>query len=289
MDGKRAGVLFSVCASLMFGLSPVLVTLTLNYTNIETQNVLFNLFASIFFAAFIWAFKKKRALKVILKNWREITLVSAIVAAGSLLFTYGILVSGPTNATFVIQFTLIFTILLGVVFLKERLSKFEVLGMLISLSGLFVLSYGNVEFEILSTAVLLAASALFAAANFLSKVYVKNIDPLSLTGGRAIFVFVILLVYALALGKLDFALPVEALGYSALGAVTGVALSFVFFFKALEIFEVSKTMIIRSMEPFLTALFSFAILALAPTANQLAGGAIIVAGVILLSLTKQQQ
>jgi uncharacterized membrane protein len=64
-------------------------------------------------------------------------------------------------------------------------------------------------------------------------------------------------------------------------------LSFILFFKALEVFEVSKTATIRTMEPFLTAIFSFAILALTPTANQLVGGVLIVTGVVVLSLAKQ--
>jgi drug/metabolite transporter (DMT)-like permease len=42
------------------------------------------------------------------------------------------------------------------------------------------------------------------------------------------------------------------------------------------------------MEPFLTAVFSFAILALVPTANQLVGGVLIVVGVATLSLTKEK-
>ena len=214
--------------------------------------------------------------------------MSLFEAAGSLLFTYGIFVSGPTNASFVIQFTIVFTILFGVVFLKERLARLEGFGVLVALGGLLFLAYGHVEIEIFSTLAVVAAAVLFATANLLSKVYIKHINPFSMAGGRSIFVFVFLFGYALALGKLETAVPSMALVYALLGSVTGVALSFILFFKALEVFEVSKTMTIRSMEPFLTEIFSFIILSLTPTVNQLMGGVLIVVGVVILSLTREK-
>jgi drug/metabolite transporter (DMT)-like permease len=110
--------------------------------------------------------------------------------------------------------------------------------------------------------------------------------PPSLAGGNAIFVFLFIFAYTVLSGRLETSFPPVTLVYAVLGAVTGVVLSFILFFKALQIFEVSETATIRTMEPFLTAIFSFAILALTPTANQLLGGALIVIGVVVLSLTK---
>ena len=94
--------------------------------------------------------------------------------------------------------------------------------------------------------------------------------------------------FAVFSGSLETAFPSETLVYAFLAAVTGGVLSFVLFFKALEIYAVSKTATIRTIEPFLTAIFSFAILALVPTVNQLIGGVLIVIGVATLSLTKEK-
>jgi uncharacterized membrane protein len=222
---------------------------------------------------------------VVVKNWRFLAFLGLFEAAGSLLFTYGILISGPTNAAFVAQFTVVFTILFGVIFLKEKLANREVLGVVVALVGLFILTSGSVQLEIFSTVAVLISAVLFAAANLFSKVYIKDINPMSMAGGRSFFMLIILLIYALALGKLETAISPLTLGYAILGSVTGVILSFIFFFKALEVFEISKTMTIRSMEPLLTAVFSFALLALVPTMNQLIGGILIVSGVVALSYT----
>jgi drug/metabolite transporter (DMT)-like permease len=97
---------------------------------------------------------------------------------------------------------------------------------------------------------------------------------------------VLIFAFAVLTGKLETTFPSETLLYAFLGSFTGVVLSFALFFKTLKIFELSMAATIRTMEPFLTAIFSFAILALPPTANQLVGGALIVVGVVVLSLAK---
>jgi transporter family protein len=118
---------------------------------------------------------------------------------------------------------------------------------------------------------------------------VKNVNPVALAGGNSMLMFLFISTYAVLAGKLETAFPAETVVYAVLGSVTGVVLSFIFFFKALQVFEVSKAATIRTIEPFLTAIFSFIILALTPTVNQLAGGALIVLGIVVLSLTKGKQ
>jgi drug/metabolite transporter (DMT)-like permease len=283
---KQRGVLFAVLGSLMFGVSPVFMRLVLDFVNFETMNVLFTVFASLCFVVAFGVFKKAY-FRSILRNWRKVALMSLFSAAGSLLFTYGIFLYGPVNAAFLVQFTAVFTILFGVAFFHERFTRLEAVGVLVAVAGVFILAYGDLTLEIMSTLVLLSAALFFASANTLSKAYVKNVNPVVLAGGNSMFVFLFIFVFAVLSGRLETAFPSVALGYAFLGSVTGVVFSFILFFKALEVFEVSKTATIRTMEPFLTAVFSFIILALEPTVNQLVGGVLIVVGVVALSLTKQ--
>ena len=286
MADRQRGVLFAVSASLMFGLSPVFVRLVLDFVNVETMNVLFTVFASLCFVVAFGVFRKAAYFRSILGSWRRVGLMSLFSAAGSLLFTYGIFLYGPVNAAFLVQFTAVFTILFGAVFFKERFTRLEAVGIVVAVVGVFVLAYGNLSLEIVSTLVLLGAALLFASANSLSKVYVKNVDPVALAGGNSMFMFLFIFAFAILTGKLETAFPSETLVYAFLGSVTGVVLSFVLFFKALQVYAVSKTATIRTIEPFLTAVFSFVILALPTTVNQLVGGVMIVIGVATLSLTK---
>jgi len=288
VGGKQKGVLFAVLASFMFGSSPVFVRLVFDFVNVETMNVLFSAFGSLFFAVFFAFFHRKVRFRSVISNWRKVALLSLLSAAGALLFTYGIFFFGPVNAVFLIQFAAVFTILFGAVFFKERFTKLEGVGILLAVTGVFVLAYGDLTLEIVSTLVLLGAALFLAAANLLSKVYVKNMNPLALAGGNSLFMLLFITAYSVLSGRLETTFNPMAVAYSFFGAVTGAFLSYILFFKALEVFEVSKVATIRTMEPFLTAIFSFAILALVPTANQLAGGVLIVIGVVTLSLTREK-
>jgi drug/metabolite transporter (DMT)-like permease len=287
VPAKQRGVLFAVSASLMFGLSPVFIQLVLGSVNVETMNVLLTAFAALFFVVLFGAFKRAH-FRSILGNWRKVALLSLISAVGSVLYTYGILLYGPVNAAFLIKFTTVFTILFGGVFFKEKFTRLEGVGVLVAVVGVFILAYGNLALEVVSTLVLLSAALLFSSANTLSKAYVKNLNPVALAGGNSLFMFLFIFAYAVLAGRLETVFPSVTLVYAIFGSVTGVILNFILFFKALKVFEVSKTAVVRTMEPFLTAIFSFAILALTPTANQLAGGALIVIGVVVLSLTKEK-
>ena len=285
---KRRGVLFAVSGSLMFGVSPVFVKLTLGFVNVETMNVLFTGVASLCFVVLFAVFRGAH-VGSLRGNWGRVALMSLFSAAGSMLFTYGISLYGPVNAAFLVQFTAVFTIVFGVAFFKERFTRLEAVGILVAVVGVFVLAYGDLSLEIVGAAVLLSAALLFASANSLSKAYVKKVNPVALAGGSSMFMFLFIFAYTMFAGKLETVFPSETLVYAIIGSVTGVVLSFILFYKALTFFEVSKAATIRTMEPFLTAVFSFAILALTPTANQLLGGALIVIGVVTLSLTKAKQ
>jgi drug/metabolite transporter (DMT)-like permease len=173
-----------------------------------------------------------------------------------------------------------------VVFFKERFTRLEAVGIVVAVVGVFVLAYGNLSLEIVSTLVLLGAALLFASANSLSKVYVKNMNPVALAGGNSTFMFLFIFAFVVLTDRLETGFPSVTLVYAFLGSVTGVVLSFVLFFKALQVYAVSKTATIRTIEPFLTAIFSFIILTLPTTINQLMGGVMIVIGVATLSLTK---
>ena len=288
MADRQRGVVFAISASLMFGLSPVFARLVLDSVNVETMNVLFTAFAILCFVVAFGVFHKAAYVRSILRSWRSVGLMSLFSAAGSLLYTYGIFLYGPVNAAFLVQFTAVFTILFGVIFFKERFTRLEAAGIVLAVVGVFVLAYGNLSLEVVSTLVLLGAALLFASANSLSKAYVKKVNPVALAGGNSIFMFLLIFTFTVLTGKLETAFPSITLVYAFLGSITGVVLSFVLFFKALQVYAVSKTATIRTVEPFLTAIFSFIILALPTTVNQLLAGIMIVIGVAMLSLTRRK-
>jgi drug/metabolite transporter (DMT)-like permease len=288
MYNKQRGILFSVLASLMSGIFPISIKLILDYANIETANVLISVFASIMFM-FLFGFSGGLSyFKALLTNLRKVALVGFVYSAGALLNTYGILVLGPMTAVFLLQFSTAFTILFGVVVLKEKLTGREVTGILIAVVGLFILSYGDLTVELLGTLALLGSTLLVALTSLLSKVYVSKINPTALAGGNSFSLLLFIVLYALLFGKLNTPVPSIVLVYAIIGAVLGPVIGFLLFYKALSVYDVSKVATVMTMQPFFTAVCSFAILSLVPTANQLVGGGLVVTGVIFLGIVKEK-
>ena len=151
-----------------------------------------------------------------------------------------------------------------------------------------IISYESVEVQLFSLSILLIGAFSFALSNIISKIYVEDVDPVALAGGRSVFIFMFFLVYSLLTNKATVDVPIITLGYLFLAAITGVFLNFILFFKSLELIEVSRSTAITSIRPLFTAAYSLVFLSLIPTPNEFLGGVLIVIGIITLSLTREQ-
>jgi len=286
VDDKQRGILLCLISIVMASVSPVLAKLSLGHVNAETNSVLFFAFANIIYILFFITLGKREIFRMIYQNAKEMALLGLVTCAGNLLWSYGILYVGPTNSSFIFQFSSVFTVLLGVTFLRERFTRSEGIGILIAITGAFLMTYDIQEMQ-LTILVPLVSSLFYAIQNILAKVYVKNLDPISVVGGRSLFTLLFLLSYSGLSGRLQTDMPANILLYTFLGGLLGTFLGILLFYKALSFLQVSKAIAIRSGGPFFTAIYSFLMLSLMPTMTQFIGGTIIVLGIIAISLGKE--
>lgn len=286
MNNEQKGILFTILASISLALNVIFGKLLVDLTNVETGNMIWFMFASILYVIFFISARKTKNFKIIWKNKKKILLIGILSSIGSILWMYGILYAGTNNMSFVFQFNIIFTVLLGVTFLGDRFKKLEIIGVLVSIAGIIILAYDNSGISLLGIAIILFSAVFNSLTNFVSKIFVSKINPIAMSGGRAIFMFLLVSVYTLATNKLQANIPNAALLYAFLGGLTGAFIGFIFFYKALEKIKMSKVMTLRTIEPFWVVVFSFVILLTIPTINQLIGGSFIVIGIIIIVLTK---
>jgi drug/metabolite transporter (DMT)-like permease len=284
MNNEQKGILFSILSSIFLGFNYIAARLLLNLVNVETMNTIWFMFASILFFCFFILSNRKKDLKIIAKKWKLILVISTLAIMGSILWSYSIFYSGPNQVSFIFQFNTVFTVFLGIAILKERFKKMESLGIFIAIIGVLILTYSNGELNFISTVFTLCSAFFYSLANLIVKIYVKKIDPMTLACGRSFFVFLLFLLYSIITNRIQTSIPSISFFYAFLGGLTGAFIGFTLFFKALEKIKISKVVSIRSIDPLFTVIFSFFILSLIPTANQLLGGILIVIGVIILSL-----
>jgi len=188
-------------------------------------------------------------------------------------------------ASFVIATVPIFSTLLAVAFLRERLSWIGWLGMLISFAGVTVISLGagrHLRFE--PSVLLIVAAAIGESLYFvLQKPLLERYSGLELTTYTIWAGTLFMLAY---LPGLIRELPIAPLGPSLAAVYLGIfpaALSYVLWSYALSKADVSRVTSTLNFTPLLSALIAFAWLREVLTPLTFAGGVVVIGGVIVLN------
>src|SRR3954447_15525804 len=149
---------------------------------------------------------------------------------------------------------------------------------------LVLLAAGTGTFDLGGALLALAASVTYTTYILISDRIIGAIDPfalaaLVLTGATASFT-----VAGLATGSLDLALPAEAWLWLLLIALVSTVVAVSAFFAGLRRVGPSEAAILSTFEPVVTVALAFMVLGEHLTPVQLAGGALVLAAVVLLQL-----
>ncbi|MBI2137870.1 DMT family transporter [Candidatus Woesearchaeota archaeon] len=279
---KNAGLIYAALSSLFLSTGFIFAKHFLEYTNPETLNTLWFGIAFAISITILLAKNSKKTIKTFREHWKDGLIIGGANAIAAGFWFQAINITGPTLTAFLVRFSTIFIIILGIIFLKEKLHIHDIAGMTIALVGAFVISFANGDYLKMGTLVALAASLAIATHQVLSKVYVKKIDPLTLVSIRTIFTAMFLLAYAAAFSKLQ-PFPISQLPLLFIAIAINAILGFVFFYKALELVDVSKVAIIRTLDPFIVIVYALLISGFhdIPTTREFMGGTLVVAGVLV--------
>jgi len=149
---------------------------------------------------------------------------------------------------------------------------------------LVLLAGGGGDFELVGALLALGASLTYTTYIIVSDSVIEAIDPLALallvlTGASASFT-----VVGLGTGSLDLALSGEAWLWLALIALVSTVVAVSCFFAGLRRVGPSEAAILSTFEPPVTVVLAFLVLGERLTALQLAGGALVLAAVVVLQL-----
>lgn len=277
---KSTGLVYTSLSSLFLSTSFISIKYFLQYTNTETLNVIWFSAAFLLSFAFLLVKNSNKVMAVFKKNWKAGLLIGGANALSSILFIESISRAGPTPTAFVVRFSAIFLIFLGILVFKEKLHSRDLVGMVIAVGGALLISFGSGNYLNAGVLLALAAAFMMAVNSVLMKVYIKSADPLSLTCLQSLYTAILLLVYALIFSKIR-SFPAGQLPLVAVAVTVSVILSLIFYYKALQLLNLSKIAIIRTLEPFMVAVLALIVFRTLPSTNQLVGGTLVVIGVFL--------
>jgi len=236
-----------------------------------------------------------------LHGWRNNKLILIYVGLtfgiGQLLFQTGYQLAGSINGSLAQKSTVIFSLLFGVLIMKEKVEKTQVVFSLLLLVGLMIAvtqgSFNLLEFN-LGVLLLLILACIWMLAHVITKKYI--LDKNQSTATQMVFIrngisatFLLstyFLIFPLENVNLIFN-PVNIVYYVAMGTVYGIGLFM--WYKTLSLIDASKATILYSPTPIITAIFSVFLLGKVFTVYHLIGTIIVIISIIMIVKPKSKK
>ena len=201
---------------------------------------------------------------------------------------YGERTVSAGSASFLISSIPIFSILLAVVFLNERIGYRQISGILISMVGATLIAFGEgggVDFNVGAVLVLIAAlSESFYIV--LQKSYLKRYSALEYVTYTLIAGTVFMLYYLPGLTEAVIAAPVDVTLAVVYLGICPAAIAYVTWSYALSRVDVSKIVVSQYALPVLTLVIGFLWLGELPSLLSLTGGIFALSGVVLITMKR---
>jgi drug/metabolite transporter (DMT)-like permease len=289
-DTQKFGFLFAVACAVLISTNYVTVKFALSGFNAETFSFLWTSTAALYALLIFSAGAGFKAAALPGKLIWPALLTGALNGAGSLFTWKGLTYLDPSLAAFLWRFHPVLTIFLGVVLLRERFMAIELLPVVLMVAGAFFTVASS--WEALSTGVIMTLLAcLFNSFQMLVvKRYFRENKPQIIVFYRNIIAALLIGAWAVSTGAFEFHQAGAFQWSIALGgSLLGETIAFMLLFKSLSFWDLSRTSLVRTLEPLLVIFWGYLWFHRTPGFRELAGGSMILIGVIGFTLIQRSQ
>jgi len=215
-------------------------------------------------------------------SWKYLILIGAVGGSFAFwLFFSGLKLTTGGSAAFIHKTLPVYAMILGYIFLKEKISKGQLVAMGIMLGGLFLLMFSKISFEVgIGDLLVLSATILWAFENTISKRVMMNRESnWVVTFSRMFFGSLILFGVIFLTGRTDLLLALT--GKQILYTVISGGLLFLYvltWYWGLKYINLSKASMILLLSPVISLILGVAWLGEEVFVLQLVGSTLILIG-----------
>lgn len=234
--------------------------------------------------------KYKTTRNLTINNRNGLILISILEMFATLFFFLAIkTVENPAVVSFLANLNPLFVVVLGIVILKERFSKFEFFGMGITLSGAILISMAGVSGEnnyfVDGTQYIVISAIFYSLSTLVAKKQLKSMDASYLAISRIVLLFFFSIVSLIVL-NLPVQIDQASLLNIGIGSVLGPFFGSILGYMALKRIEMSKAIMVRTVRSLFVLVGAFFYFGSFPTTLQIMGGILTMTGVVLISFGK---
>ncbi len=247
-------------------------------------------FGAFFFSIFtVMLVPSQRTELRYIRKYLTIFLFSSIVTAiGAALWIFSLRTIGPPLTSFLMKSQTLFSLLLGIMFLGERLNKGETIGIMLTIVGGVIVAYQEEGYLILGTFMALLSAFFYSLLSFLVKKIAQDLNMLTVANLRALGVAIVVLVYLIITER--FQVPgLKDLVFMAFGGLTGAYIAKASQFQSIKLLDVSRSTAVMPLESLFVVLFSYFLFHDLPSVIKLIGGTVIIIGVVFLVIFRGER
>ncbi len=224
-----------------------------------------------------------------LRKYVTIFILSSIVTAvGSALWIFSLRTIGPPLTSFLMKSQTLFSLLLGIVFLGEKLNKWETVGVSLTIAGSVIVAYQKEGYLILGTLVALLSAFSYSLLSFLVKRLAQHLNMFTVANMRSFGVAIVAILYLIVTRR--FQMPeLRDLILMVFGGVTGAYIAKASQFESIKILDVSHSTAVMSLESLFVVLFSYFFFNDLPPVFKLIGGIGTLIGVVFLVMFRGER
>lgn len=220
-------------------------------------------------------------------HWRFFAIIGLLVAASTLINYSAVAYIDPGTAALLGKAGVLFSMALGLIWLRERLRPAELLGALLALAGVFLITFQPGDYLRIGSLLVLASALFYALHTAIVKRHGEGMDFGNFFFFRIVATTFFLFLFVIGRGQWTW--PGGAAWLIVLVAATvDVVISRSLYYLSLRRMPMTIHTIILTLSPVVTILWSLALFDEEPTPRSLAGGALVILGVVLVSLQRRQ-
>jgi drug/metabolite transporter (DMT)-like permease len=280
VENKTKGIILVLITAIVSGVSIFLNSFAVKGFDSSVFTFSKNMLVAVFLLAIILGIGQLSALRQLTsKQWMKLTTIGLI--GGSipfLLFFKGLQMTTATSSGFIHKMLFIFATVMAVIFLKEKINKWLIIGISLLTAGTFALVKPQLSFS-LGEGLILAAVIMWAAENTISKQILKDLSGTVVAFGRMFFGAMFIFIFLLFTGKAGKIATMTLDQYVWIALTTVLLLLYVMtFYNGLKHVKLSTAAAMLSLGMPITIALDFAFRGAAVTAYQAIGAMLIVAG-----------
>ncbi|TGY43229.1 DMT family transporter [Limosilactobacillus reuteri] len=280
------GIELNLISLLFSSISPVLNKFSLTSLSPVVGGIFTSAFAAIFTFATILITHQHVSLTNLKSLW--LWLLGGTNAIGIILQYIALSTLSPITVTLIARMYLVYVFFLSYIFLKEKITKWDYLAIILCILGSFFISGSRLQFSdnLLGLICAFIYPLMYAANNIVAKYLVSDEEPNNVLFFNHFTSALLLFCYALITGTSFSHISSQAVAFNFGGAFFNGFMSLLLFYTSLQFITAGKANIVRAFGPVIVIIYSSFFFPVQVTPSLVLGAILVILASTIVTFTR---